>query len=254
METKCLVLLTSLLSPTFTATIFNGESQGGNKARREAREPSGNTQFLDCYDQSGYRFHATDYAPSLRAYNWDNRITSCCFTGIWMLYDEEDYNEYSTNAATWWAHGINNCIDVPQQFRNAASSLRFTGAPDDFLYDTLNLYFSDFFIGDEEFMYTDMPLLNYDNRAMSLIVTGCTPWTLYQYDHFEGDAMCVFPSSSTDCTPGYYTTSQALSTLAGQVSSARKGCLAKKKVLPDNYGARMVGNGTSGFFSASASL
>merc|ERR1712142_618375 len=159
---------------------------------------------MDCYDYNnsgGQRIRASDYIPALRTLNFDNRIGSCCLTGMWILYGEEDYNGYSTGSSNWWGYGENYCVDMPPQFDNQASSLRFVGAPDDWKYDTLNIYFNDFFIGDEEFTLIDMPQLNYDNRAMSVIVTGCSPWTLYESDHFTGSAMCVFPSSSTDCTP-----------------------------------------------------
>merc|ERR1712080_736757 len=79
-----------------------------NKAR------SSMVQTMDCYDynnQGGDRLHLTDYTPSLRKYNFDNRIGSCCFTG----------------------------------------------APDDWNYDTINMYFNEYFIGDEEFTYNDTP-------------------------------------------------------------------------------------------------
>ena len=224
--------------------------KGTRKSAKDS-EPGPRLQFADCYDYTqgqGASLHVSDYIPILRNYGWDNMISSCCFTGIWVLYGEENYNRATSNGAVWWAFGINNCIDVPNQFSNIASSIRFTGAPDDYLYDTLNLYFEEYFSGDEEFMYTDMPLLNYDNRAKSLIVTGCSPWTLYQYDNYAGLSMCVFPGSTTECTPGYYPTSQALGSLAGQVSSARKGCFAQEKVLPVNYGFKMESNGTSGLF------
>jgi len=209
------------------------------------------TQSADCYDYNnggGARLRATDYIPALKNYNFDNKIGSCCLTGIWILYAEEDYNGYSAGSSNWWAYGDNFCTDVPAQFDNQASSMRFTGAPDDWKYDTLNLYFNDFFIGDEEFTYNDMPQLNYDNRAKSLIVTGCSPWTVYQYDNYKGDAMCVFPSSSSNCTPGFYPSSQSLSTLAGQISSARKGCYARNKIYPRNKNTKNTRNGNSGFF------
>merc|ERR1711915_736418 len=137
-------------------------------------EPGPRLQLADCYAYTqgqGASLHVSDYIPILRNYGWDNLISSCCFTGIWILYGEENYNRATANGAVWWAFGINNCIDVPNQFSNIASSIRFTGAPDDYLYDTLNLYFEEYFSGDEEFMYTNMPLLNYDNRAKSLVVT-----------------------------------------------------------------------------------
>ena len=205
---------------------------------------------MDCYDYSnsgGQRIRATDYIPALRTVNFDNRIGSCCLTGMWILYGEEDYNGYSVGSHILWAYGENFCEDIPPQFDNQASSLRFVGAPDDWKFDTLNIYFNDYFIGDEEYVFSDMSKLNYDNRAMSVIVTGCSPWTLYESDHFEGSAMCVFPSSSTDCTPGLYPFSRALSDLGGKVSSARKGCYARRKVWPQNHHTRTEGNaGASG--------
>merc|ERR1712071_233909 len=190
MTIKKVYLFSSLLSLALAGRISYKDDGPRETARRPVRdEEPGRVQVLDCYDNyqgSGAQFHADDYVPSLRNYGWDNRIGSCCFTGIWILYGEDDYNDYSTGAASWWAFGENNCMDVPSQFNNDASSLRFTGAPDDYLYDTLNIYFNDYFIGNEEFMYNDMPLLNYDNRARSIIVTGCSPWTLYRYDNYQG--------------------------------------------------------------------
>merc|ERR1711890_30876 len=196
-------------------------------------------QTVDCYDynnQGGDRLHLTDYTPSLRKYNFDNRIESCCFTGIWLLYDLDNYGAGSGNSMDWWAYGNNYCTNVPGAFINRASSVRFTGAPDDWNYDTINMYFNEYFIGDEEFTYNDTPLLNYDNRAQSIVVTGCHPWTIYEYDSYRGYAMCLYPESTSKCTPGFYSTRQSLGRLAGQVSSVRKGCYAKDKVLPDNHG------------------
>merc|ERR1719397_1433759 len=170
------------------------------------------SQALNCFDganSGGNRVSATDYIDDLRNYNMDNRISSCCFQGIWILYQDSNYNGNNLGAANWWAFGDNYCSNVPSKFDNAASSLRFTGAPDDMRYDTLNMYFNDYFIGDEEFTYDDKPALNYDNRAKSVIVTGCHPWTLYQYDNYQGQAMCVYPSDTSSCNPGFYTTSQS---------------------------------------------
>merc|ERR1712058_205430 len=71
--------------------------------------------------------------------------------------------------------------NVPNGFSNKASSLRFTGAPDDWKYDTINLYFQEYFIGDEEFTYNDAPTLNYSTRqslgslaaTVSSVKRGC---------------------------------------------------------------------------------
>merc|ERR1712080_490284 len=102
------------------------------------------TQFVDCYDytnQGGQKIHVQDYTPALRTINFDNRIESCCFTGVWLLYDLENYGQGSLNSMDWWVYGNNYCANVPAQFSNRASSLRFTGAPNDWNYDTINMYF-----------------------------------------------------------------------------------------------------------------
>ena len=52
-------------------------------------------QTLDCYDyagQSGNSVHLIDYAPDLRQYNFDDMASSCCFNGIWLLYEDTGYN------------------------------------------------------------------------------------------------------------------------------------------------------------------
>eukprot|EP00092_Neocalanus_flemingeri_P034599 GFUD01037634.1.p1 GENE.GFUD01037634.1~~GFUD01037634.1.p1 ORF type:complete len:267 (+),score=20.63 GFUD01037634.1:80-880(+) len=194
---------------------------------------------LNCYDGSagkGNLLKATDYIPALRMYGFEDRIRSCCFTGIWILYAKENYNKLSPSSANWWAYGDNYCTNVPAGFGNKASSMRFTGAPDDWKYDTLNLYFENFFIGSEEYMYNDKTSLRNDNRAKSIIVTGCSAWTLYQYDNYQGEAVCVFPSHIANCNPGFYSSSQQLGVLAGQVSSVRRGCFSQQKAYPENNG------------------
>merc|ERR1711890_177345 len=197
------------------------------------------TQFVDCYDytnQGGQKIHVQDYTPALRTINFDNRIESCCFTGVWLLYDLENYGQGSLNSMDWWVYVNNYCTNVPAQFSNRASSLRFTGAPNDWNYDTINMYFNEYFIGDEEFTYTDAPVLNYPNRAQSIVVTGCQPWTIYELAKYRGASMCLYPEDATKCTPGFYSTRQPLGRLAGQVSSVRKGCHSSVRVKPDNDG------------------
>merc|ERR1712012_1476020 len=150
-------------------SLSNRMSAGTNFTAQEKAA----AQVLVCYDYKsggGDSVRAIDYIPALRNYNFDNRVSSCCFTGTWILYAEENYNGYSTGAANWWAFGDNYCI------------------------------------GDEEFTYNDMPQFNYDNRARSVIVTGCQPWTLYQYNNYQGRAMCVYPKDTSTCEPGLYPT------------------------------------------------
>merc|ERR1712154_606160 len=61
---------------------------------------------------------------------------------------------------------------MPTNFKNEASSLRYVGHPSDMYKDSINMYFNEYFMGDEEFAYQNSPVLNYDNRAQSIIVPG----------------------------------------------------------------------------------
>merc|ERR1719369_2662902 len=226
---KSLLLMVATLASLHHSAKLSPPVSRPEAVRSLATEKRASKQFADCYDyagQRGDRVHVTDYITSLRNYNFDNRIESCCFTGIWLLYDRENYNVGVSSAADWWVFGDNYCRDVPSGFENKVSSIRFTGARDNWKRDTLNMYFEEYFIGDEEFTYNDMSVLNYDNRAMSVVVTGCQPWTLYEYSNFQGRRVCVYPGSTSECSPGFYSTRQALGSLAGTVSSVRKGCYA----------------------------
>ena len=49
-------------------------------------------------------------------------------------------------------------------FENQASSLRFTGAPDGFKYDSINFYEFDSFMGFEQYSYGDLSSLNRPDR------------------------------------------------------------------------------------------
>merc|ERR1712055_815429 len=117
---KHLLLLSFIIVVTNSAKLGFHSSRSlvhSNKTRNLAVN-----QFADCYDytnQGGDRVHATDYVPALRQYNMDNKIESCCFTGIFILYEDGNY-------------------------------------------DNNNMYFNEYFIGDEEFTYNDAPILNYD--------------------------------------------------------------------------------------------
>ena len=50
-----------------------------------------NRQKLTCYERYNHQGDSvvlSEYAPILDNYNFDNRASSCCFEGIWLLYDQ----------------------------------------------------------------------------------------------------------------------------------------------------------------------
>ena len=53
--------------------------RGGVEAVRQS------VQCYDGYDQQGSEVRATEYMPSLAYHSFDNRIKSCCFTGIFSF-------------------------------------------------------------------------------------------------------------------------------------------------------------------------
>lgn len=242
--TKMIVLALLLASVSSRGTVSRllvSPEQGQAGVRGAAVQ-----QRLQCWDQTGQRGEsvvATDYMPYISYHNMDNRIESCCFNGIWVLYGDEQYNYQNTNSHNWWAYGDDYCTDVPQQFMNEASSLRYTGHPEDYRRDSINMYFNDYFMGDEEFRYSDTPYLNYDNRAKSIIVTGTSWWTIYQNSNFGGYAACLAPGQSG--SPAFYFQSSDLQGLGGDISSVALGCFAKDKIYPANVGARAA-NSTGG--------
>ena len=61
------------------------------------------------------------------------------------------------------------------------------------------MYFNDYFIGDEEFTFNDMTQVNFYDKAKSLIVTGCQPWTVYEDNDYKV-SMKTMPISIMDFT------------------------------------------------------
>ena len=65
-------------------------------------------------------------------------------------------------AAAQSAWGENYCEDLTA-FDNQADSIRFTGAPDGYKYDTINFFQYQFYTGAEHYYYGDTTTVQYDN-------------------------------------------------------------------------------------------
>merc|ERR1712107_130268 len=123
----------------------------------------------------------------------------------------------------------------------------YSGHPQDMYKDSINMYFNEYFMGDEEFAYQNSPVLNYDNRAQSIIVTGDQWWMIYESANYGGYKACLAPGQ--DNMPAFYSTMGSLHSLANDISSVAIGCYAKDKFYPDalNVTSRSA-HGASGFF------
>merc|ERR1711971_351208 len=163
---------------------------------------------------------------------FDNKIESCCFDGFWILYGGDSFNNATSIQESWWGFGSSYCTDVPTQFRNRASSLRYVGFSHDWVGDSLNLYTRENYGGMTRVTTEDEGRIDFqpgfDTAAQSAIVTGCTPWTLYEYDYYLGNSICLpagqMATDTGSCEPAFYNSNSSLGLLAGEVSSMKKGC------------------------------
>ena len=63
----------------------------------------------------------------------------------------------------------------------------------------------------------------------SMIITGCSPWTLYEFSNFQGQSACWYPADTSNCYPSFFRDENKMNGWAGQVSSVRHGCFSAKK-------------------------
>ena len=207
------------------------------------------SQKLSCYvrDEDRDSFNATDYIPDL-----DSKISSCNLSGIWILYDKENYE----GSTSFWMYGYNYLVNLPTEFENKVGSLRFPGAPDDWKATSFNIYSQDFFMGEEEFAYEDIPKLNI--KAKSVIITGCEPWTVYLENNYEGASRCLFPSDVENCTPGLYPTARSINeVIAGKLSSAKRGCQDEQQIINHHHQETVLdqaSNGASGILQKAGNV
>ena len=203
-------------------------------------------QTLKCYG-SGESFKTTDYIRDLKTINFDQTISSCEVNGTWLLFEGNNYH-----GNVFWVYGYKNTVKVPKEFTNSGYSTKFVGEPDDWLANSLNIYFDENFDDEEEFHYEDVPEMENGDKAKSLIVTGCKPWTLYQKINYEGLSTCVFPSDTTQCTPGLYPTRNSLGEYWGKIASAKRGCFSEAKL--EGESSTISSSGASGFLSMNSNI
>eukprot|EP00095_Tigriopus_kingsejongensis_P011353 maker-scaffold383_size189472-snap-gene-0.40 protein:Tk11353 transcript:maker-scaffold383_size189472-snap-gene-0.40-mRNA-1 annotation:"mrna-decapping enzyme 2" len=88
----------------------------------------------DGFNQVGDSVVLVNNAVDLRQFAFDNRASSCCFQGIWILFDLPNYNALNFNAVMYSGWGENMCVNFDGGFNNRASSARVGGAPDGYKY------------------------------------------------------------------------------------------------------------------------
>ncbi|CAB4069957.1 unnamed protein product [Lepeophtheirus salmonis] len=121
----------------------------------------------------------------LQLIGFNNKAKSAYLYGIWLLYEEIDFNRGNYNKMVSNVWGRNVQISTLGEINGKVSSTRYSGV-DDLFANTINFYEGPGFMGIEQSVQRDSPKLNYDNFGKSIIITGCKPWTLYEKENFGG--------------------------------------------------------------------
>ena len=59
------------------------------------RSRAASYQYVDCYDRfggQGNTIRIDKYIDNLQNFGWNDRFSSCCYNGVWNLYEDRDYN------------------------------------------------------------------------------------------------------------------------------------------------------------------
>ncbi|KAK3856104.1 hypothetical protein Pcinc_037527 [Petrolisthes cinctipes] len=197
-------------------------------------------KYCTCYSEQnggGYSFTFTEYCQDLYTYNFDNAIDSTTVTGLWMFYENVDYNAF-VPGRVYWAHGIDFGLNFPIDYVDMSSSLRFAGSPTCLNCDTFTVYDGVDFNGAEYYGVTDSYDLGaLDAKVSSIVITGYTAWTFYEGLSFTGFSVCLYPDTFHTEGPGGLTLDLGMYPDVTQVQlydnavrSVRQGCFSEKVV------------------------
>jgi len=185
------------------------------------------------HNQNGQYADSSEYVPSLAGNRFDNNIASACLSGIWLFYDNYEYN-LNKGGKVYWMHGIDFCGDLPREYSDMTSSFKYSGDPNIFNENAFTLYSGKIFTGNEFWSNRDVPNLDYmSNDASSLIITGLSPWTFFTGYNYGGNSFCVYPNSDHDQAQNGVTLDigfvphMSMAIPDNSIRSARKGCWSK---------------------------
>ncbi|KAK7083806.1 hypothetical protein SK128_010488 [Halocaridina rubra] len=171
--------------------------------------------------------------PDLAAVGFNDIANSALKNGIWIFYENGNYNAVGGQTLLFWS--INYCSDFDPEERNMVSSLRYAGKQDSLNGETFSLYEGYFFTGQEYWSDTDnADLGDFNDRATSLMITGQSPWTIYSDNGFGGMPLCFYPDTYIEAgferiDLGYFA-DLAMYGFDKAVSSVAKGCFGKNIV------------------------
>lgn len=197
--------------------------------------------FTRVYSQpnySGNYLDVYDYVPDLFNTGIDDDIDSVYQSGMWMYYENNNYNEGA--GRVYFVHGIEISVNFPFDSSNMVSSIRYAGSGESPNDDTWTVFAGQYFTGSEYYGVTDSASLDYlDLDTSSIIVTGLSPWTLYSGLSWSGDSICVYPDTDHDVGPqgdrldfGIFPDITSFGIPDNSVRSVRKGCWSDNIAKP----------------------
>ncbi|XP_018008087.1 uncharacterized protein LOC108665794 [Hyalella azteca] len=182
--------------------------------------------------QTGVHYDFLTYNPDLNLIGLDNQIRSACQTGIWMLYENIDYN-YLTSGAVCVQPAVGDCFDLSAACFGTVSSLRYAGSDDGLNDNFYNLYEGVSFQGLEyKGNNTSTDVGSLDEKVSSVILSGTERWTFFTGPGFTGGSVCAIPddqyigSDGTILNFGLFETLNELSLFDGGIRSLIKGCFS----------------------------
>ena len=78
----------------------------------------------------------------------------------------------------------------------------------------------------QDLIYKSSPM-----HFRSIVVTGCNPWTVYDYTNYGGQGVCFYPADTHACSPGFFRNAQVMGGMQNRISSVRKGCFSNIKLV-----------------------
>merc|ERR1711970_732863 len=188
------------------------------------------TNYIELYtavDGGGASVSITEYQHDLGIIGFDDLTRSMCGQGVWILYEEKNYNWTHHSWTNFFASGDYSCDDLPVTWQNQGSSIRYAGTGE--LHDeTITIYHSPDWAGGEIMFIREEPFLgDYNNEASSMIITGESAWTVYSHPGYHGDPVCLQPWPVGN---GYYFGAWNVFDIGipnNEISSVQKGCFSK---------------------------
>jgi len=225
---KGMIIFVGMVSASL-ALYVQPEKTNLHNYRVKRLAPAG--QRLDCYDRddcTGARITVRgNSVPNLAAYpyHFDNRIQSCKFNGIYILYDWRYYNHNDLKGKIYGEAWDAHCAPM-RGFMNQATSIRLVGSPSDWKDDSITFFEGEFYNGKDQSFFRDASSFSMNDFGRSMIITGCSKWTLYEHSHFNGQSACWQPRDN--CAPAFFRDEKLMKGWAQKVSSVRRGCYSDK--------------------------